>query len=76
VYSLIDKVKNAKDNVMGKMKETTGKMINNDKLELNGKLQSFQSQVGEGMENSKEEMAEKANDLIEWTKPDQKNNQS
>lgn len=73
---MIDKMKNAKDNVMGKMKETTGKMINNDKLELNGKLQSFGSQVGEGMENMKEEMAEKANDVIEWTKPDQKNNQS
>jgi uncharacterized protein YjbJ (UPF0337 family) len=76
VYSLIDKMKSAKDNVMGKMKETTGKMINNDKLELNGKLQSFGSQVGEGIENWKEEMAEKANDVIEWTKPDNKNNQS
>jgi uncharacterized protein YjbJ (UPF0337 family) len=76
VYSLIDKIKSAKDNVMGKMKETTGKMINNDKIELSGKLQSFQSQVGEGMDNLKEEMAEKANDVIEWTKPDHKNNQS
>jgi uncharacterized protein YjbJ (UPF0337 family) len=76
VYSLIDKMKSAKDNVVGKMKETTGKMINNDKLELNGKLQSFQSKVGEGMENRKEEMAEKANDVIDWIKPDQKNNQS
>lgn len=73
---MIDKIKSAKDNVMGKMKETTGKMINNDKIELSGKLQSFQSQVGEGMENLKEEMAEKANEVIEWTKPDQKNNQS
>ena len=71
---MIDKIKSAKDNVMGKMKETTGKMINNDKIELSGKLQSFQSQVGEGMDNLKEEMAEKANDVIEWTKPDQKNN--
>ena len=72
----MDRIKDAKDNVMGKMKETTGKMINNDRLELNGKLQSFKSQVGEGMENLKEEMAEKANDVIEWTKPDNKNNQS
>ena len=37
----MDRIKDAKDNVMGKMKETTGKMINNDRLELNGKLQSF-----------------------------------
>ena len=73
---MIDKMKNAKDNVMGKMTDTTGKMINNDKLELNGKLQSFGSQVGAGIEDLKEEMAEKANDVIEWTKPDQKNKQS
>ncbi len=73
---MIDEMKNAKDNVIGKMKETTGKMINNDRLQLNGKLQSFKSQVGEGMENLKEEMAEKANEVIEWTKPDNKNNQS
>ena len=71
---MIDKMKNTKDNVVGKMKETTGKMINNDRLELNGKLQSFQSKVGEGMEKLKGELAEKANHVIERTKPDQKNN--
>ncbi len=71
---MIDKLKNTKDNVVGKMKETTGKMINSDKLELNGKLQSFQSKIGEGMEKIKGEMAEKANQVIEQTKPDQNNN--
>ncbi len=71
---MIDKLKNTKDNVVGKIKETTGKKINNDRLELNGKLQSFQSKVGEGMEKWKGEMAEKANHVIERTKPDQKNN--
>ncbi len=72
----MDRMKNAKDNMMGKMKETAGRMINNDKLELNGKLQSFQSKVGEGVENLKEETAEKVNEVIDWTKPDNKNNQS
>ena len=73
---MIDKMKSAKDNVMGRMKETAGKMMNNDKLELSGKLQSFQSKVGEGAQNLKEEMAEKANDVIDWTKPESKDNQS
>lgn len=72
---MIDKMKNAKDNVMGKMKETTGKIINNDKLELNGKLQSFQSKIGEGMDDLKEELAGKANDVIDRMKPEQRNKQ-
>ncbi len=72
---MIDKLKNAKDNAMGKMKETTGKIIDNDQLELSGKLQSFQSKVEEGVDSLREEMAEKANDVIEWTKPDSRNKQ-
>ncbi|MDF2904780.1 MAG: hypothetical protein K0R34_101 [Herbinix sp.] len=73
---MIDKMKDAKDNVMGKMKETAGKMIRSDKLELSGKLQSFQSKVGDGIDNLKDEMADKANEVIDSTKLDNKNNQS
>jgi uncharacterized protein YjbJ (UPF0337 family) len=69
-------MKDAKDNVMGKMKETAGKMIRSDKLELSGKLQSFQSKVGDGIDNLKDEMADKANEVIDSTKLDNKNNQS
>jgi uncharacterized protein YjbJ (UPF0337 family) len=68
-------MKNAKDNVMGKMKETAGKMVNNDKMELSGKLQSFQSKVGDSVDNLKEGMAEKANDVIDLTKPEDHNYQ-
>jgi uncharacterized protein YjbJ (UPF0337 family) len=74
-FILMDRIKNTKDNVVGKVKEATGKAINNDRLELSGKLQTFQSKVEEGMENLKEELAEKANDVIEWTKPEQNNKQ-
>ena len=73
---MIEKMKNTKDNLVGKMKETTGKLVNNDRLEMNGKIQEFQSQVGEGIENMKEEMAEKANVVIEGTKRNDKNKKS
>lgn len=34
-----------------------------------GKLQTIKSKEGDKMTNMKEEMAEKANDVIDWMKP-------
>ncbi|MDF2486234.1 MAG: hypothetical protein K0R46_2402 [Herbinix sp.] len=71
---MIDELKNAKDNAMGKGKETIGQKMNNDNLELKGKLQTMKSQAGDKMTNMKDEMAEKANYVIDWMKPDKKGN--
>lgn len=65
---MLDKMRIAKDNAMGKVKETAGKVLDNDKLELKGKLQIFQSKVEEGVDNLKEETAEKINEVIEGFK--------
>lgn len=71
---MIEELKNAKDNAMGQVKETTGQKTNNDNLELKGKMQTIKSKAGDKMTNMKEEIAEKANDVIDWMKPDKKGN--
>lgn len=62
--------KNSKDNLLGKSKETVGHYIDNDRLELKGKLQTMKSQVGNKLEDVKEEMVEKANDVLDWVRKD------
>lgn len=69
---MMEEIKDTKDNVVGKLKEATGKLTDNDRLELSGKLQTWKSQVGEKITEKKEEAAEKVNEVIEWTKPDNK----
>ncbi len=73
---MLDKMRIVKDNAMGKVKETAGKVLDNDKLELKGKLQIFQSKVEEGVDNLKEGTAEKINEVIEGFKSDGKDHQS
>ena len=69
---MMEEIKDTKDNVVGKLKEATGKLTDNDQLELSGKLQTWKSQVGDKITETKEEAAEKVNEVIEWTKPDHK----
>lgn len=71
---MIEEIKNAKDNVSGTVKETAGRMTENEDLELKGKLQTMKSQIGNKMEGMKEEMAEKANNFIDKVKPNKKDN--
>ncbi len=63
---------NSKDNLMGKIKETAGRHMDNDRLELKGKVQTMKAQVGDKLEDVKEEMAEKANDFLDLVKPEKK----
>ncbi|MGF7142322.1 uncharacterized protein YjbJ (UPF0337 family) [Anaerotaenia torta] len=69
---LKEDLKNSKDNFMGKVKETAGQYMDNDRLELKGKLQTMKSKAGNKLEDMKEEMAEKANDILDWADPDKK----
>ncbi len=68
----MEEIKNTKDGVVGKLKETAGQIMDNDRLELSGKLQTWKSQVGDKIIEKKEEAAEKVDEVIEWTKPDNK----
>lgn len=71
---MIEELKNTKDNVAGKAKDAAGQLLNNDRLELTGKLQTFKSQVGDMVTETKEVTAEKVNEVIEWVKPEHKEN--
>ncbi len=56
---------NSKDRLMGKLKETAGKLTDNEEMEFRGKLQNMKSEIGEKLEDIKEDVLEKSNDLID-----------
>ena len=69
------KIDNTKDKIAGKVKESVGKITNNEQLELQGKIQSAKSDIkkkmyniGEGSNKIKEDMARKFNDIIDKNK--------
>ena len=69
------KIDNTKDKIAGKVKESVGKITNNEQLELQGKIQSAKSDIkkkmyniGEGANEIKEDMARKLNDSIDKNK--------
>jgi len=66
-----DKFDNAKDKIAGETKETVGKVTGNEQLELRGKLQSSKADfkkntnVGDNVEKTREEIAGKINNMID-----------
>lgn len=69
---MINDSKNRKDNVVGKIKETAGKIVDNPGLEFAGKLQSMTASMGTTAEGVKEEVLEKANNVIDHVKQTKK----
>jgi uncharacterized protein YjbJ (UPF0337 family) len=69
---LINDIKNAKDNVVGKVKETTGKLMDDQGVEFKGKLQSMKAGMGDKVEGMKEEVLGKANNVIDRVKQTKK----
>ncbi|MFT4107122.1 MAG: CsbD family protein [Lacrimispora sp.] len=67
-----DSMKNKADQVIGGIKESIGKAVESEELELKGKLQKTAGEVKEKTEELgkevKEKLAEKANDLIDSLK--------
>ena len=59
------KVENAKDKIIGELKETVGKVTGNEELELKGKIQSSKSEIKEKAGEIKEGIAEKINDVLD-----------
>lgn len=62
---MLDKLENGKDKALGKMKETAGKLMDNEELEFRGKVQGMKATIGEKAEDVKETLMGKANDLMD-----------
>ncbi len=65
---LKSEIKNAKDKIVGKVKETVGKATDSEELELKGKIQSSKSDLKVKLEETKEKIAGKINDAIDKIK--------
>ena len=65
------KILNAKDKVVGEVKEVVGSVTGNEELELKLKVQSIKSDIrtktdlGDKADEIKENIAEKINDILE-----------
>lgn len=59
------KLENAKDKIVGEVKEAAGKVTGNEELELKGKIQSKKADVKKKAGELKESVAEKVNDIID-----------
>lgn len=62
---MLNELENAKDRVVGMIKETSGKLMDDNKLELKGKIQSMKADIGDKVEDMKEGVSEKANQFID-----------
>lgn len=62
------KIRNAKDRIIGKVKEATGKVTKNEELELEGKIQSSKSALNDKAGEIKNNIAGKINDAIDKNK--------
>lgn len=55
------------------MKETAGKLLEDDDLEFKGKMQTLKADIGNKVENLKDEVLEKTNDFIDKIKDNKSN---
>ena len=59
-----DQVEGRLDQAKGKVKEFTGKVIDNDRLEAEGKADQVTGKVQAGFGDSKEAVKDKAKDIV------------
>lgn len=62
---LKDKIVNAKDKIVGEVKEAVGKATGNEELELRGKLQSTKADFKEKVAGIKEDVVEEINNFLD-----------
>ncbi|WP_246240306.1 CsbD family protein [Anaerocolumna sedimenticola] len=62
---MMDKIENGKDKVLGKMKETAGKWMDDEDLEFQGKVQGMKAAIGEKADDMKDAVLGKTNDLLD-----------
>ncbi|NLC42030.1 MAG: CsbD family protein [Erysipelothrix sp.] len=60
-----NKFKEIKDKVVGKVKEETGKLTDNEELELKGKIQQGIGKAREVAEDVKDDVLDKVNDVVD-----------
>lgn len=60
-----NKIKEMKDKVVGKVKEETGKLTGNEELEIKGKIQQGVGKAREVVEDVKDNVLDKANDVVD-----------
>ena len=60
----MNRMENSKNRIVGGMKEATGKVLDLEELELKGKLQTMKSEAGDKLEDIKDGVYEKANELF------------
>ena len=58
-------IKNEKDKVMGKVKESLGKVFDDDELELEGKMQTIKGNIGNRLDEIKDDVLDKTNDILD-----------
>ena len=59
-----DQIKGRVEQVTGKVKEAAGKVVGNDRLESEGKAERLKGKVQAGYGDAKEDVKDKAKDLI------------
>ena len=60
-----DQVEGRLDQATGKIKELAGKVIDNDRLEAEGKAEQLSGKVQAGLGDTKETIKDKAKDLVD-----------
>lgn len=60
-----DKFKNKSEELSGKAKEGVGDLTGNEQLEAEGKMDQTKSKFKQGVEDFKDDVAEKFNDLTD-----------
>lgn len=61
----MENIPDKKDQIMGKMKETAGKVIGDEGMEFGGKLQTMKADLSNTMDHLKQEVVIEANNLID-----------
>lgn len=64
----MNRMENSKDRMVGRMKESAGKVFDLEELEFQGKLQTMKSEVGDKLEDIKDGVYGKANELLDKVK--------
>ncbi|MDF2537181.1 MAG: hypothetical protein K0S76_202 [Herbinix sp.] len=65
---MIEKIENGKEKAIGKLKENVGQIMEDNELEFRGKMQSMKADVSDTLDNGKETVLRKTNDIIDKAK--------
>lgn len=58
-------MKNEKDKTLGKVKESLGRVLDDNEMEFKGKIQNVKGNIGDKLGNIKDNVLEKTNDIMD-----------